>query len=82
MYKERGNIKSDAGDKQGAINDFSKAIELRSDYDTAYYNRGNGKSRLGNQKGAIKDYTKVISLKSEIEHLAYCARADSKKGLR
>lgn len=29
MYKERGNIKSDAGDKQGAINDFLKQLSLR-----------------------------------------------------
>ena len=80
-YKERGKLKSNDGDEQGAINDFSKAIELKRDYDTAYYNRGNGKLKLGDAKGAIKDYTKVISLKSGIEHLAYCARADAKDAL-
>lgn len=80
-YKERGKIKSADGDEQGAINDFSKAIELKRDYDTAYYNRGNGKSRLGDEKGAIKDYTEVISLNTEIAHLAYFSRANAKSAL-
>lgn len=62
MYKEQGNAKDDAGDKQGAIEDYTKAIEIAPNYITAYYNRAIVKSSMGNKKGAIKDYTKVIEL--------------------
>lgn len=77
MYKERGNIKSDAGDKQGAIKDYTKAIEIDPTYVTAYYNRAIVKSSMGNKKGAIKDYSKVIELDS-LKSGAYYGRGNAR----
>ncbi|RGN38192.1 tetratricopeptide repeat protein [Bacteroides oleiciplenus] len=77
MCKERGNVKDDAGDKQGAIEDYTKAIEINPNYVTAYYNRAIVKSSMGNKKGAIKDYTKVIELDS-LKSGAYYGRGNAR----
>lgn len=61
-YKEKGKKKSANGDNAGAIQYYSKAIELRKDYDTAYYNRAIIKERIGDKKGALKDYNKAIEI--------------------
>ena len=61
-YKEKGKRKSANGDNLGAIKYYSKAIELRKDYDTAYYNRAIVKERIGDVKGALKDYNKAIEI--------------------
>ena len=45
----------------GAINDYSKVIELNPDFDTAYINRGTAKARLNDIGGACKDFRKAIS---------------------
>ena len=65
VYNNRGNARSDLGDKQGAIADFNKAIELKPDYAEAYNNRGNARSESGNKQGAIADYTIAIELKPD-----------------
>lgn len=62
MYKEHGRLKSANGDNLGAIKYYSKAIELRKDYDTAYYNRAIVKERIGDKKDALKDYNKAIEI--------------------
>lgn len=61
-YKEKGKQKSANGDNLGAIKCYSKAIELRKSYDTAYYNRAIVKERIGDKKGALKDYNKAIEI--------------------
>ena len=61
-YNNRGVAKSSLGDKEGAIKDYDKAIELRPDYAKAYYNRGNAKSSLEDKDSAIKDYSRAIEL--------------------
>jgi tetratricopeptide (TPR) repeat protein len=65
-YNNRGNARDDLGDKQGAIADYSKAIELKPDLAEAYSNRGNARSALGDKQGAIADYSKAIELKPDL----------------
>lgn len=60
VYYLRGLTKSNKGDYDGAINDFSKAIELAPDAPAAYTNRGYARYKKGDIDSAIKDYDKVI----------------------
>ena len=55
VYYGRGLAKSTKGDQDGAIADFSKAIELNPKLAEAYLNRGLAKSTKGDQDGAIAD---------------------------
>ena len=48
-----------------AIADYTKAIELRPDYASAYYNRGKVFLGLKNYEKAIADYTKAIELRPD-----------------
>lgn len=61
-YYSSGIKKSDLKDHQGAIADYSKAIEFDPEHYLAYYNRAVEKTKIGNLKGAILDYTKVIEI--------------------
>ena len=57
-----------------AIPNFTKAIQLYSDYALAYFNRGVSYSNLGEYQNAIDDYTKAIKLDPD-DALAYSNRA-------
>ena len=59
-YFDSGYIKYEAKDNYGAINDFSKAIELNPNLIDAYYNRGLAKFITKDYYGAISDFTKII----------------------
>ena len=61
-YENRGISKDDLKDYEGAIADFTKAIELDPDFATYYSNRGKDKIILKDYTGAIADYTKAIEL--------------------
>ena len=50
------------GDYQGAITEYTKAIEIKPNYVMAYYNRGIAKDMLSDYRGAIADYTKAIEI--------------------
>lgn len=58
----RGNAKYDNGDYDGAIDDFTKAIEISPPFPVAYTNRGLAKEYRGDIKGAIHDYIKAIEI--------------------
>ena len=55
-------LKFDRGNYQGAIDDYTKAIEINPKYDLAYSNRGVARVKLGDTQGAIADYNKAIEI--------------------
>jgi tetratricopeptide (TPR) repeat protein len=62
MYTNRGAIKVNMGDLQGAIGDFTKAIELKPGDAVAYNDRGIAYSSTGRLEMAIDDFDKAIEL--------------------
>jgi len=72
-HSERGTAFSDKGDLDRAIADYSKAIQIRPDYDIAYYNRGNAHRGKGDFDRAIADYSEAIQIKPDHD-LAYYNR--------
>ena len=79
-FKNSGDLKSDLGDNKGAIEDYSKAIELDPNYWNAYNNRANSKILLKDYNGAIADFTKTIELNPDFTS-AYLDRGSSKEQL-
>ena len=79
-YKNRGDAKFQLGESevsQGnaaqverhyrtAIEDYTEAINLKSDYALAYYNRGLAKQALGLQKAAQADFEKAMKLNPDV----------------
>ena len=61
-YFERGNSKYDLQDYQGAIADYSKAIQLDPNDSDAYYNRGLSKLELNQKDSACLDWSKAGEL--------------------
>jgi tetratricopeptide (TPR) repeat protein len=61
-YVNRGDARQAKSDLDGAIADFSKAIEIEPRYAYAYINRGNARQAKGDLEGAIADYTKAIEI--------------------
>jgi len=64
-----------------AIKNFSRAIELNSEYALAYFSRGTAYGQLEKFKKSISDLTKVIELKIEFVNEAYCSRGSAYKML-
>ena len=65
-FARRGNTRSEQGELDGAIADFTKAIELDPGLAEAYTNRGIARGRTGDLDGAIADHTKTIELKPQL----------------
>ena len=76
----RGNAKLDNKDHYGAINDYSKSIELAPDYPMAYNNRAYAKDQLKDHYGAINDFSKAIELNPDFA-MAYNNRGFAKYNL-
>ena len=76
-YNNRGWSKHNLKDDNGAIADYTKAIELNPDYALAYFNRGYSKGELKDHDGAKSDYTKAIELNPNYA-MAYNNRGYSK----
>ena len=55
FYLTRGFNKAEVGDHDGAIADYTKAIEINSSSVISYINRGITKYRIGDKKGACLD---------------------------
>jgi tetratricopeptide (TPR) repeat protein len=80
-YNERGTAKDKNGDFDGAIADYTRAIELNPKFSEAYYNRGLAKKHKGELDGAIADYNRVIEMnpKNPKYARAYCDRGVAKR---
>jgi tetratricopeptide (TPR) repeat protein len=59
----RGLIREQRGDLQGAIDDYSAAIAIDPRYAQAYVNRGNRYGAVGNRQQAKSDYLNAIKYK-------------------
>ena len=64
-FYERGLEKDSNNNYEGAIIDFTKAIEIDKEFIDAYRNRASVKCLLGDYEGAIEDYSKIIEINSE-----------------
>ncbi len=68
-----GLTKYQKGDYQGAISDYSKAIDLNRNYAEAYNNRGNARAAINQRSAAINDFTQAVRINSNDEY-AYSNR--------
>lgn len=76
-YGYRGSLYLQAGNIKAAINDFTKSVELNSNYGGGYINRGRAKYSLNDFEGAIKDYDVAIEQYPNYAY-TYGCRADAK----
>jgi len=72
-YNQRGNIRLEDKDFNGAIEDFTKYIELSSENKKpfGYLNRGRAKYELKDYQGALDDFKMAISFKSDYGYAYY-----------
>jgi Flp pilus assembly protein TadD len=61
----RGTQRQEAGDLEGAIADFTAAIELAPRELAPRYNRGNALTLAGDLEGAFSDYTEALRISPE-----------------
>lgn len=78
---DRGIVKSELGDDQGAILDYSKLIQIDPKSYNAYFNRANSRRNLMDHQGAIIDFTTAISINPNISD-AYNSRGSSRSDLK
>ena len=73
-----GQLKFEEQSYKEAIEDYDKAILLKSDYAYAYNDRASAKKMLGDDAGAIVDYEKAIAIDSKMffayNNLGSCKR--------
>jgi len=80
-YYKRGSEKYKISDYNGAIVDFSKAMEIDPKNARAYFGRGNSKYFLQDFTGAITDLTTGIEIEHDIPGTHYI-RGMAKYGLK
>lgn len=78
---ESGKSKYELEDYEGAITDFTKAIEIEPNEEILYFMRGEAKVNLMDNQGAILDYTRAIEIDPKYE-LAYRFRGDARGDLK
>jgi len=61
-FYNRGNLRREKGDGEGALLDYSEAIRLKPDHAFAFYNRGNLRREKGDREGALQDFNEAIRL--------------------
>jgi lipoprotein NlpI len=76
-YQNRGLVRSQEGDLDGAIADYNEAIRLDPKFTAAYVSRGWTRFNRGDGDQAIVDYNQAIELDSKFV-LAYTDRAWAK----
>jgi len=64
-YFKSGNVKDDLKDYRGAIQDYSKGLELNPKNTDYYYIRGIIKRKLEEYRAAIIDFNQAIDLNSK-----------------
>ncbi|NMF64338.1 tetratricopeptide repeat protein [Brasilonema octagenarum] len=62
---DRGNEQFDAGDFEGAIASYDKAVEFKLDYHEAWNNRGGALFNLGRFEEAIASFDKAVEFKPD-----------------
>ena len=62
-YLKKGKKKASAGDFRGAIQEYTKAIQLDPESYLAYCNRSMAKSNINEDFGALQDIEKSIDIK-------------------
>jgi hypothetical protein len=77
----RGDAKYASGNLAGALEDYAKALEIKSDYAKAYHSLGSIKQTQGELLGALSDYDKAIALNPNDPHF-YFYRGTLKKKMR
>jgi tetratricopeptide (TPR) repeat protein len=76
-HLNRGTREFEAGDLEGALAEFNRAIELDPNYSAPYFSRGLLRRRQADYDGAISDFTKAIALNPFAE--AYLDRGAARK---
>jgi tetratricopeptide (TPR) repeat protein len=62
-YNERAMLKDKLGDRQGALADYNRAVDLEPNFTTAYLHRGLFRAnRLNFPLGAFLDYNRAVEL--------------------
>lgn len=61
-YTNRGIARFSLGDAQGAIADYTQAININPKHALAYNSRGHVREKIGDKKGAIADFTMAIKV--------------------
>lgn len=61
-YVNRGIMLSRQGDYDGAVSDYSRALELRPDFVKAYSNRGNAYLGRNDTAAALADFDRAIEI--------------------
>ncbi len=56
-YNRIGLARSESGDYQGAVDDYTQAIRLNPEDEVSYLRRGYARMQLGDYEGAINDNT-------------------------
>ncbi|WMJ72116.1 tetratricopeptide repeat protein [Cytophagaceae bacterium ABcell3] len=79
-YFNDGNMKSNNGDYEGAIKDFTLAINKNPNDYESYTNRGADYAAIGRYKEAISDYNKAVELNPS-NIMAYFNRGNLKSKL-
>ncbi len=78
-YANRGSEKLTRNDLNGAIADFTRAIELEPGFTFWRLSRGDAKSAKGDFDGAIADYSRIIEIDPQdapaYEHRSYARKA-------
>ena len=59
-YVARAVLRADEQDWEGAIADYSAALELNSDFAEIYSNRGVARAALNDFEGALEDHSETI----------------------
>ena len=71
-YLERGNLRASLGDEQGAIADYTSAIQLDPDLAEAYAGRSLIRYLQGDHSGVLSDYQQTYQLNYQLaQSLSY-----------